>query len=203
VLDAISIQLAGTVFLGLVGLWLAHNYRRQIRLKLADRQVDAYMRLWKLTSVATPSRATPLDQVERQKLHDEIHQWYHGDGNGLFVSVETRDLLLSYQSNLVCPISKIKPAELAEQLSAMPEVDAERRRGCISKRHATLLRYQLKNDLVLHISFVSYYNDLRSDDRAFLKSCGLSPWRRPWRPRRLRPRDTVGPIPCVCGLCGP
>ena len=52
---AIWAQLTGTIFLGLVGLWLAHNYRRQIRLKLAERQVDAYVSLWKLTAIATPS----------------------------------------------------------------------------------------------------------------------------------------------------
>ena len=39
-LDATWAQLGGTIFLGMVGLWLAYNYRRQVRLKLADRQVE-------------------------------------------------------------------------------------------------------------------------------------------------------------------
>jgi hypothetical protein len=65
--DASWGQAVATVFLGLVGLWLAHNYRRQIRLKLAERQVDSYIRLWKLTASATPERTTPLDHVERQR----------------------------------------------------------------------------------------------------------------------------------------
>jgi hypothetical protein len=36
-------QAIGTVFLGFVGLWLAQNIRRQLRIKLAERQVDAYV----------------------------------------------------------------------------------------------------------------------------------------------------------------
>lgn len=74
-------QAAGAILLGLVGLWLANNYRRQIRLKLAERQVDSYIRLWKLTALATPDRTEPLDHVERQKLYDEMVRWYFEDGD--------------------------------------------------------------------------------------------------------------------------
>jgi hypothetical protein len=139
--DTIWAQLAGTVFLGIIGLWLAHNYRRQIRLKLAERQLDAYTDLWTLTALATPDRKSPLDRAERQNMHDEMARWYHADGNGILVSVRTRDLFLGYKSNLVCPIGQIKPAALAERLSTLPEAEAERRRGCISNRQASLLRY--------------------------------------------------------------
>jgi hypothetical protein len=65
-LDANWVQLGTTIFLGLVGLWLAYNYRRQVRLKLADRQVDAYMALWKITATAAHTRKTPLDDAEQQ-----------------------------------------------------------------------------------------------------------------------------------------
>jgi hypothetical protein len=71
------IQVAGTVFVGLAGLWLAHNYRRQVRLKLADRQADSYLSLWKLTAVATPERTAPLDKVECHELRDRMNRWYH------------------------------------------------------------------------------------------------------------------------------
>ena len=47
------VQAAATVLLGLVGLWFAHNCRRQIRLELAERQVDSYMRLWTLIAAAS------------------------------------------------------------------------------------------------------------------------------------------------------
>jgi hypothetical protein len=194
-------QLAGTIFLGLVGLWLAYNYRRQVRLKLVDRQVDTYMALWKITAIAAHTRTTPLDQPERQKLYDEMTRWYHDDANGILVSMHTRNLFLAYQHNLTCSIDDMEPRMLADQLSAMSMVDAERRRGCISIRHATLLRNQLKADLVLHSGFVIYYKN-RSDDRAFLRSCGLSPWRHPWRSYRLPSRNEKTGI-CVCGMCPP
>jgi hypothetical protein len=202
-LDAVWAQLAGTVFLGFVGLWLAHNYRRQVRLKLAERQVDAYTDLWKLTAFATPYHPSPLEPAERQKLYEDMGRWYFSDGNGIFVSVRTRDLFIAFRKNLVCPVSEVTPAVLARQLAALPEADAERRRGCVSKRHATLLRGQLKNDLVLHIGFGSHYDNLRRDDRAFLRSCGLNPWRRPWRRRHFLFRRGTRPAPCVCGMCEP
>lgn len=198
-------QVAGVIFLGLVGLWLAHNYRRQIRLKLAERQVDAYVNLWKLTAVATPSQATPLNCTQRQELYDSITNWYYDDGNGIFVPVVTRNLFLAYRWNLICPVGQIMPSMIAERLAQLPDTDAERCRGCISIRHAILLRNQLKNDLDLHASFVLYYNELHADDVAFLKSCGWSPrWlprRPPWRTQHFRSGGQVGPIPCVCGMC--
>jgi hypothetical protein len=198
-LDANWVQLGTTIFLGLVGLWLAYNYRRQVRLKLADRQVDAYMALWKITATAAHTRKTPLDDAEQQKLCNEMTRWYHDDANGIFISVRARNLFLAYQHNLICSINDMQPGILADQLSAMPIVDAERRRGCINYRHANLLRNQLKDDLVLHSGFVIYYK-VRSDDRAFLRSCGLSPRRHPWRSYRLSWRNAKTSV-CVCGMC--
>jgi hypothetical protein len=209
-------QVAGAIFLGFVGLWLAHNYRRQIRLKLAKRQVDAYVDLWKLTAGATPSQTTSLDQIQRQELYESITDWYYREGNGIFVPVVTRNLLLAYRSNLICPVEQMMPSVVAERLAQLPGVEAERCRGCISARHAILLRNQLKNDLDLHSSFVLYPNELHPDDVAFLKSCGWSPrwlpWRPPWRTQHFRSAGQARPIPCVapqhcqppvCGLRRP
>jgi hypothetical protein len=111
-LDANWTQFGGTIFLGLVGLWLAYNYRRQVRLKLADRQVDAYMSLWKITAIAAHTRTTPLDQAERQKLYDEMTRWYHESANGIFVSVRTRNLFLGYQHNLICSTNDMRQESL-------------------------------------------------------------------------------------------
>jgi hypothetical protein len=208
--DANWLQVVGTAFLGLVGLWLAHNYRRQIRLKLAERQVDAYKELWTMTAVASPERATPLDHAERQKLRDEINRWYFDDGNGILMSTPGRDLLIAFQSNLTCPTDSVKPQSLANELATLPDDAAERRRGCTCIRQASLLRTQLKADLNLHVG-VNYYTGLRQVDRDFLVSCGVSPRRRPWRrrswagrgriPRPLRsPRSYITDL-CVCGTC--
>jgi hypothetical protein len=194
------VQAAGTLLLGLVGLWFAHNYRRQIRLKLAERQVDSYMRLWALTALASPFRATPLDPGERQKLYDDMSRWYFDDGDGIFTSAATRNLFVGTHVNLVCPISAVKPAVLAEQLAALPQAEAQRRRGCAAIRQVSLLRTQLKRDLAMHFG-VNYYPDLHPDDRAFLRSCGLSPRRQPWRQRGFRRTDRPTVNACVCGIC--
>jgi hypothetical protein len=92
-----------------------------------------------------------------------------------------------------------QPPTLAREPVCLSDEDAERRRGCVSIRQASLLRTQLKTDLSMHTGF-DYFSALRPDDRAFLLSCGLSLWRRPWR-RRLLSAGRKGPNPCVCGLC--
>jgi hypothetical protein len=195
-------QALPTILLGLVGLWLAHNYRRQIKLKLAERQADAYSRLWELTGRALPDRTSPLDRAERTALYQEMVQWYIEDGNGIFLSMPSRDLYVAVRSNLVYPNSLIKPAQLANELVSMPEADAELRRGCVSIRQISLLRTQLKTDLTIHYGY-DYYSDLRADDRAFLKSCGLSLWRKPWRRRLFTRAGRRDANPCVCGMCDP
>jgi hypothetical protein len=194
------VQAAGTVLLGFVGLWFAHNYRRQVRLRLAERQVESYMRLWALTGPATPFRSTPLDRTEMRTLYDGMSRWYFDDGDGIFASTAARDLFVGVHTNLVCPTSAMKPAVLGEQLAGLPHADAERRRGCAIVRQVSLLRTQLKADLAMHMG-VDYYSNLRPDDRAFLLSCGLSPRRRPWRNRWFAPADRPSVTTCVCGTC--
>jgi hypothetical protein len=209
--DANWAQLAGTAFLGSVGLWLAHNYRRQIGLQPAERQVDAYVSLWAVIAPATPIRTSPLDLAERQKMRDEMNRWYF-EGNGILLSTPARDLFVAVQSNLTCPIDLIRPPILAAELACLTETEADRRRGCVCIRHASLLRTQMKTDLNLHLG-LNYYSGLRPGDRDFLRSCGLSPWRRPWRgrlwgtegraPSRLRTaRQFIADL-CVCGTCRP
>jgi hypothetical protein len=192
-------EAAGTIFVGLVGLWLGYNYRRQVRLKLAERQVDSYLALWRITASATPTRKTPLSSDECRQLYAAMSQWYY-DGNGMFLSVVTRNLFLGLRSNLICPIPSIKPPSLAAEMTAMTEAAAEMRRGCVTIRQASLLRTQLKTDVNMHFGF-AYYSDLRPDDRLFLRSCGLSTLRQPWRRSIFRTSGRAAPNPCVCGNC--
>jgi hypothetical protein len=110
-------QLAGTVFLGLVGLRLAHNYRRQPRLELADRLGDSHPALWTLTAAATVVRTTPLDHSERQKMRDDMLRWYFDEGNALFLSAPARDLFMAVQTNLIGPIESVRPRTLAAELA--------------------------------------------------------------------------------------
>src|SRR5690349_13708384 len=47
---------AATVVVAVVGLWLAHSYRRQMVLRLSQTRLEAYSRLWEITGVAAPTR---------------------------------------------------------------------------------------------------------------------------------------------------
>ncbi|MFI9818228.1 hypothetical protein [Saccharothrix variisporea] len=194
-------QAIGTAFLGVVGVWLAHNIRRQMRVKLAERQADAYVRLWTITAAASPSRTTPLDVAERRELCAGMDRWYFDEGNGVFMPRLTRNLFVAAQSNLICPNDAVQPGVLAEELAELPAADAERRRGCVSIRHLSLLRTQLKVDLSLHLGF-DHLSRIYPEDRAFLRACGISDWRRPWRRRPLRAPGRVRPDSCLCGACG-
>jgi hypothetical protein len=148
------------------------------------------MRLWSLTAVATPEHTAPLDQKTRHQLYDEMVQWYFADANGVFLSAASRNIFVAVRSNLVRPITALQPKALAEELSRLDVDDAERRRGCVCIRQASLLRTQLKADLAMHMGF-----DHFSELRPFLRSCGLSLWRQPWRPRLLRSPRAPGAEP--------
>lgn len=193
-------QIATTLFLGLVGLWVAYNYRRQVRLALASRQLDAFLQVWRITEVAMPDRPTPLNPDERRQISESMARWYFADGLGIFLPVPTRDLFAAVGSNLDCGIAQMKPPSLARQLAALAPEDAERRRGCVSIRQLALLRTALKEDMAIHFGNV-YMRTLRADDRMFLRSCGISPWRRPWRRPLFVLGRTVDRDPCVCGMC--
>jgi hypothetical protein len=41
--NALNLLLVG------IGLYLANNFRRQLHLKMADRRLEAYSRLWEVT----------------------------------------------------------------------------------------------------------------------------------------------------------
>lgn len=194
------LQAGSTIFVGLVGLWLVHSFRRQIRLKLAERQLDAYQRLWVIVAPANPERDTPLGEEERKLIYDQMVDWYFTSGDGVFSPAPTRDLFVAVRTNLTCPLESVTPPSLARQLDQLKPADADRRLGCVLIRQLSLLRAQLKEDLSIHYGF-HYYSDLRPEDKEFLKACGMSPLRRPWRPRPFRNSSRPRSNACVCGLC--
>jgi hypothetical protein len=194
-------QIFATAFLGVAGLWLAHNYRRQIRVALVERQLDAFLQLWKLTAVAMPDRSTPLDRDERKALGDAMAHWYFSEGYGLFLPLQTRNLFAAVGFNLNCNLESMKPTTVARQLTALSASEAERRRGCMSIRQVALLRAKIKSDLAIHFGDV-YMRSLRTDDRDFLRACYISPRRKPWRPRLLLGgHRQIDRDPCICGHC--
>jgi hypothetical protein len=146
--------------------------------------------------VASPSRTTPLGDAERHALHKDLDRWYFDDGNGIFMPRLTRNMFVTVQHNLSCPVESIRP----EAPTASAAVDPERRRGCICIRQLSLLRTQLKIDLSLHFGF-SHLSHIHPGDREFLRTCGISPWRRPWRKQLFRASVRMAPSSCVCGTC--
>jgi hypothetical protein len=101
-------QLVITSLVALIGLYLAHSYRRQQRLRIAERRLDAYGELWTLTEVARPTRVKdvsvdregPLKRDEARTLYRDMTHWYFGSGNGLLLPDATKDLYLKVKARL-------------------------------------------------------------------------------------------------------
>jgi hypothetical protein len=81
-------QLVITSLVALIGLYLAHSYRRQQRLRIAERRLDAYGELWTLMEVARPTRIKdvsvdregPLKRDEARELYRDMTHWYFRSG---------------------------------------------------------------------------------------------------------------------------
>ncbi|MFI0445504.1 hypothetical protein [Actinomadura sp. 6N118] len=190
------IQAVGTALVGLIGLWFANNYRRQLRVRLSDRRIQAYARLWEPTVIATPMRSErPLTKADREQLFDLLTSWYYGHGDGMLLTARTRELYLKVKTNLICDDADLQPAMLATLVRSAPADRVNAQRGCISVRQLSLLRTQLKADLAVY--GVPFYGPLLPDERELLRSCRIRTWRHRLRPRlRRSPRGR-----CSCGRC--
>ena len=177
------------VFLGVVGLYLAHNFRRQIKQKSADGRIKAYSELWGKMEVASPTRCKqwhtgplmgPLRSPERMRLHLDFTEWYYKNGNGMFLGDQTRKLYLAAKDNLVCPHENLQPSRLSDilGLNALPEEKQLEKRGELVIHQLSLLRTRMKADLEVYGAL--YFGKLQPTDIAFLEYCGEN-WReKPW-----------------------
>jgi hypothetical protein len=197
--DANWLQALATALLGAVGLWVAQNLRRQVKVQLAQRQLDSYTALYEITKSAPHDRQVPLSRTERHDLNDRMNDWFYDGGRGIFLSPKARDLYVATKANLLSDPTKMKPDTLAYEMVGLSTEEAERRQGCQCLRHLSLLRAQLKTDITFHPGY-RYYRRLDKYDRAFLRACGVSPWSSPWRRTLARYRQRK-PFSCVCGLC--
>lgn len=102
------LDIAVTFALGLVGLYLAHSYRRQLKVQMADARRSAYSELWEMTGLAAPTRLDDvgpkgaLTMQERRILYQRLTSWYYRNGNGMLLETTTRTLYLNakIQSNM-------------------------------------------------------------------------------------------------------
>lgn len=173
---------AAAVVATAVGLWLAHNYRRQMALKLSQTRLEAYSRLWEITGVAAPTRLDGWGEnghmrlEERRDLWAALTDWYYAKGGGMLLTEDTKAVYLNVKHDLICESSGLRPQGLAEQIRSdlgLPndhELD-DRVRGTLAIRLLSLLRTQLKSDL--RIYGPTYAGELSEYELFFLKHSGV------------------------------
>jgi len=94
---AIALSIAG------VGLYVAHSYRLQTRIRLLEVRVEAYRKLFGLTEITSPTRLgrpESLTDEEARALGKAIYDWYYENGNGLLMPNRTRLMLQALQQKL-------------------------------------------------------------------------------------------------------
>jgi hypothetical protein len=156
-----TVATVATIAIAVIGLYATHSLRRQQRLKIAERRVDAYRKLWSLLVVARPLRMNPpenmppLSRQEARTLYDEMTSWYFVDGNGMMFPDETKRVYLGAKERL---------GLYADGAGEAPE---EGRRRMVE---LGLLRQQMRSDLAIYGH--SYMADkLDADDEEFLRAC--------------------------------
>lgn len=170
--------------IALLGFYFAHSLSRQVALRVSERRLGAYSALWAITGAASPTRlkeggANPLKSAERQRLHDELAVWYYSEGNGMLLADGTRTMFLKVKDNLVRAPEELEPKSFSTEVLHAGVDEGEAIRGKSAIRQLSLLRTRMKADL--GVFGIHYGGDLTDADKSFLKDCGESLWRRPWR----------------------
>ena len=173
-----------TLILGAIGLYLAHSIKRQIDLRVSERRLLAYSKLWAATEKASPVRLKshpkdPLSDKERAEMHKSLTSWYYADGNGMLLAGGTRTMFLEVKDNLIRPVCELKPDSFRDEVSDAPENEADAIRGERSIQQLSMLRTRMKADL--RVFGVHYGGGLEPSDKEFLEHCGEWLCRKPWR----------------------
>jgi hypothetical protein len=189
------IALLNLLLLG-VGLYLANNLRRQLHLKIVDRKLESYMRLWALMKEAGPwrleCRLDPISAHERKELYDSMTDWYFS-GNGMLLDRTTRDIYLNAKFNLIGDDKDLRPPQLIDGRPQNPQ-EYERWRGRLSMSQLSLLRQSMRYDLAIYADPYQT-RPLEDAEKEFLKEAGVDFGKKPWKPEsrdsqeRKAPRD--------------
>jgi hypothetical protein len=185
-------ELVVTSLIALVGLWLAHDLRRNQRLKVAELRVGAYRELWRLMGDARvgrgqafdPHQSSPFSRSEALALYDKMTRWYFDKGGGLLLTNDTKDIYLEAKARL---------GNYARGIGGSEKVEGARR-----VRELSLLRTQMKYDVGILGLF--FFRELKKEDREFLAiaaadESGHPDWEfpkrwnarfRPWPERTIR-----------------
>jgi hypothetical protein len=179
-----------TTAVALVGLWAAHSFGRQQRLRIAEQRLSDYRGLWKLMAIARVSRGEdddphssgPVSREEALTLYDGLTVWYFDQGGGLSLPDDTKRLYLEVKKRIGDHASARAPAS-----------DVEGSKRVI--RDLSLLRTQVKNDVgVYGRSYFSFDEVLNDEDKALLLAAGISPaqWLKRGRPAHARVLSAIG-----------
>ena len=93
----------------------AQSVRREMQVRLLEPRLGAYRQLWALMTDASPSLEREFTEADRAKLEQDLRDWYYKDGSGLFLSAESRALLVEAKDLLVK--SKGTSADIRKKLS--------------------------------------------------------------------------------------
>jgi hypothetical protein len=170
-------SLAVTLLLGVAGLVLARNVRRDVELKLADRRLAAYGRLWAEMRPASPY-SPPMDPAGRALLHEALTNWYYANGDGMLLPRVSREVYFKAKDNLICAVEEVTPDAARDRLCRLDSHELDRHRGLLTQRQMSLLRTQLKSDLAIYGR--PYGPPLTDEDRDFLLACGVDVKKKPW-----------------------
>jgi len=185
------IEIIATLFVGIVGLYFANNYRRQIRQKTTEGRIIAYGKLWEITKIATPMREKNwhegkyqnlLTHDERKELYKAMTDWYYEKGNGIFLGDTTRRMYLSAKHNLLCPEDEVLPVEVSESLKILSKDKILKKRSELSIRQLSLLRHRMRADLEVYGS--AFFGELTIDDKQFLNHCGENWRKKHWKGKK-------------------
>lgn len=173
-----------TLTVGVIGAYLAHSYRRNQALNVAEKRLTAYSALWNRMNSPSPVRLAewidkPLTQCEREKLFQEFTEWYYENGNGMLLGGRTRTMYLCVKDNLACPVEHFQPESIRKKLKNMSPQDQEKEPGRLSIRELSLLRSRMKADLEVYGP--PYHNKLDDDAKALLSWCGEDLSTKVWR----------------------
>jgi hypothetical protein len=99
-------NLVVTFVLGVAGLFISASWYRDRQLRIAEERLSAYRRLWTLTEVARPTRMDPggqgpLTRKEAGTLHETLTGWYYEKGQGMLLTLATRDMYLEAKKRLL------------------------------------------------------------------------------------------------------
>ncbi|KPI02426.1 hypothetical protein OV450_4676 [Actinobacteria bacterium OV450] len=186
--------------ISLIGLWLGHNYRRQVRLQLSEHVLHAYRKLWQITALSPSDRRTTMTRQERVELAAALNDWYYADGHGMLLPAPTRRLFFALRHNLLSGWTEMQPPSLVRHLGMLDSGVVESVAACACNRELSLLRTQLKSDLSLYTGG-SHLRLLRQDEADLLKSCGVSLSGSKGLKRLIFSTSRPGLNPCACARC--